>query len=103
MVKLPEAKKGFVFLPKRWVVEGSFAWTARFRRLARDFERTLEVLRELHFIAFAILNETSNPNCFLFQFESAFEEIFDGGIDVFQVGIEKKPFEVTDIGLGERA
>jgi transposase len=40
VVKLPEAKKGFVLLPKRWVVERSFAWTARFRRLAHDFERT---------------------------------------------------------------
>jgi transposase len=55
VVKLPEAKKGFVLLPKRWVVERSFAWTARFRRLARDFERSPEVLRGLHFIAFAIL------------------------------------------------
>lgn len=44
VVKPPEAKKGFVLLPRRWVVERSFAWTARFRRLARDFERTPEVL-----------------------------------------------------------
>jgi transposase len=36
VVKLPEAKKGFVLLPRRWVVERRFAWTARFRRLARD-------------------------------------------------------------------
>lgn len=55
VVKLPEAKHGFVLLPKRWVVERSFAWTARFRRLARDFERTPETLRGLHFLAFAIL------------------------------------------------
>ena len=55
VLKLPEAKKGFVLLPRRWVVERSFAWMARFRRLARDFERTPEVLRGLHFIAFAIL------------------------------------------------
>jgi transposase len=55
VVKLPEAKKGFVLLPRRWVVERSFAWTARFRRLARDFERTPEVLRGLHFVAFVIL------------------------------------------------
>ena len=55
VVKLPKAKKGFVLLPKRWVVERSFAWTAHFRRLARDFERTPEVLRGIHFIAFAIL------------------------------------------------
>jgi len=33
-VKLSEAKKGFVLLPKRWVVERSNAWAARFRRLA---------------------------------------------------------------------
>jgi transposase len=55
VIKLPEAKKGFVLLPKRWVVERSFAWTARFRRLARDFERLPETLAGLHFLAFAIL------------------------------------------------
>lgn len=37
VVKLPEAKKGFVLLPRRWVVERSFGWAARFRRLARDY------------------------------------------------------------------
>ena len=55
VVKLSEAKKGFVLLPRRWVVERSFAWTARFRRLARDFERTPEILRGLHFVAFVML------------------------------------------------
>jgi len=55
VVKLPEAKKGFVLLPKRWVVERSFAWTARFRRLARDYERLPETLAGLHFLAFAML------------------------------------------------
>ena len=55
VVKLPEAKKGFVLLPRRWVVERSFAWLTRFRRLVRDYERTAETLRGLHFIAFAIL------------------------------------------------
>ena len=54
VVKLPEAKKGFV-LPKRWVVERSFAWAARFRRLARDYERLPETLAGLHFVAFAML------------------------------------------------
>lgn len=39
VIKLPEAKKGFVLLPRRWVVERSFAWVARFRRLAQDYER----------------------------------------------------------------
>jgi transposase len=55
VVKLPQAKRGFVLLPKRWVVERSFAWTARFRRLARDYERLPETLAGLHFVAFAML------------------------------------------------
>jgi transposase len=55
VVKLPEAKKGFVLLPRRWVVERSFGWMARFRRLARDYERLPDTLKGLHFLAFAIL------------------------------------------------
>ena len=55
VVKLPEAKKGFVLLPRRWVVERSFACLARFRRLSRDFERMPEVLAGLHFVVFAML------------------------------------------------
>ena len=55
VVKLPDAKKGFVLLPRRWVVERSFGWAARFRRLARDYERLPETLKGLHFLAFAIL------------------------------------------------
>jgi len=55
VVKLPEAKKGFVLLPRRWVVERSFAWAARFRRLARDYERLPETLAGLHFLVFAIV------------------------------------------------
>lgn len=55
VVKLPDAKRGFVLLPRRWVVERSFAWAARFRRLARDYERLPETLAGLHLVAFAIL------------------------------------------------
>lgn len=55
VVKLPEAKRGFVLLPKRWVVERGFAWASRFRRLARDYERLPAVLAGLHFVAFACL------------------------------------------------
>jgi transposase len=55
VVKLPTVKRGFVLLPRRWVVERSFAWMARFRRLARDYERLAETLVGLHFVAFAIL------------------------------------------------
>lgn len=49
-VKLPDSS-GFVCLPQRWVVEPKFAWLARCRRLARDYERlpaTLAALQLLH-------------------------------------------------------
>ena len=49
------AKRGFVLLPRRWVVERSFAWTTRFRRLVRDYERLSTTLTGLHFLAFACL------------------------------------------------
>jgi transposase len=55
VVKLPEAKRGFVLLPRRWVVERSFGWFARFRRLARDHERLPETLAGLHLVAFTVL------------------------------------------------
>ena len=55
VVKLPEAKRGFVLLPRRWVVERTFAWAARFRRLAKDYERLPETVAGLHFVAFACL------------------------------------------------
>ncbi len=55
VIKLPEAKRGFVLLPRRWVVERSFAWVARFRRLARDYERLPATVAGLHLVAFALL------------------------------------------------
>ena len=55
VVKHPGAKKGFVLLPRRWVVERSFAWATRFRRLAKDYERLPETVAGLHFVAFACL------------------------------------------------
>lgn len=55
VVKHTEAKKGFILLPRRWVVERSFAWAARFRRLARDYERLAETLAGLHFVAFVCI------------------------------------------------
>ncbi len=55
VVKLPDAKHGFVLLPRRWVIERSNAWMARFRRLARDYERLPDTVKGLHFFAFAIL------------------------------------------------
>ncbi|WP_049280951.1 IS5 family transposase, partial [Ralstonia solanacearum] len=55
VIKLSEAKKGFVLLPRRWVVERSFGWLNRFRRLARDYERLPETLAGLHFVVFAMI------------------------------------------------
>jgi len=55
VVRLPGAKKGFVLLPRRWVVERSFAWKSRFRRLVRDYERLPETVAGLHFVVFACI------------------------------------------------
>ena len=38
IVKRSDAAKGFVVLPKRWIVERTFGWLGRCRRLAKDFE-----------------------------------------------------------------
>jgi len=55
VIKLDHAKRGFVLLPRRWVVERSFGWAARFRRLARDYERLPSSLAGFHWLAFACL------------------------------------------------
>jgi len=51
VVRLPEAKRGFVLLPRRWVAERTFAWATRFRRLVRDYERLPQTLADLHIVA----------------------------------------------------
>jgi transposase len=55
VVKHAQAKRGFVLLPRRWVVERSFAWAARFRRLSRDYERLSDTLAGFHYFAFACI------------------------------------------------
>ena len=55
VVRLPEARRGFVLLPRRWVVERSFAWTTKFRRLVRDYERLPETLAGIHLIVFVCI------------------------------------------------
>ncbi len=55
VVKLEEAKRGFVLLPRRWVVERSFAWASRYRRLAKDYERLPQTVAGLHWLAFLTL------------------------------------------------
>ncbi len=59
VIKLPEAQRGFVLLPRRWVVERSFVWATRFRKLVKpdlnstgqDYERCAQTLADLHLIA----------------------------------------------------
>ena len=55
VVALPDVKRGFVRLPRRWVVERDFGWMSCFRRLARDQERLAAVLRGFHLLAFTML------------------------------------------------
>ena len=55
VVRVEGIKGGFVLLPRRWVVERTNAWAARFRRLTRDYERLEKVLAGCHFVAFGIL------------------------------------------------
>ena len=55
VVKHPEARRGFVLLPRRWVMECDFAWATRFRRLVKDYERLPQTVAGLHFVAFACL------------------------------------------------
>ena len=55
VVKHQEARRGFVLLPRRWVIERDFAWASRFRRLVKDYERLPETVAGLHFVAFACL------------------------------------------------
>ena len=55
VVKRPEAKRGFVLLPRRWVVQRSFAWATRVRRLVKDYERYASTVADLHIVAFVCL------------------------------------------------
>jgi transposase len=55
VVRHTEAKRGFVLLPRRWVVERSFGWAGRFRRLARDYERLHTTLAGWHWLALVAL------------------------------------------------
>ena len=52
VVKHTKAKRGFVLLPRRWFIERTFGCLARFRRLARDYERLTTTLTGWHWLAF---------------------------------------------------
>ena len=51
IVLRPLGKKGFVVLPKRWVVERTFGWLNWCRRLSKNYERLLETSETFIYIA----------------------------------------------------
>ncbi|RJT18577.1 IS5 family transposase [Mesorhizobium waimense] len=51
IIKRSDSAKGFEVLPRRWVVERTFAWLGRCRRLAKDFERSIESAQAWIYIA----------------------------------------------------
>ena len=51
IIKRSDTAKGFVLLPRRWVVERTLAWLNRNRRLAKDFETTIESATAWIFLA----------------------------------------------------
>lgn len=51
VIRRCDAAKGFEILPRRWVVERTFAWLGRCRRLAKDFEATIESATAWIFLA----------------------------------------------------
>jgi len=62
VVRRPDASRGVVLLPKRWVVERSLAWLSRFRRLGRDLERLSSTLIGFHFVACVLLLTKPRPS-----------------------------------------
>ncbi len=50
-VRRPEGRKGFAVLPRRWVVERTFGWLGRYRRLARDYEHTVSSSEAMTYLA----------------------------------------------------
>jgi len=51
IVEKAEGQKGFVLLPRRWVVERTFAWLTRHRRLSRDYERLPQTSEAFIYVA----------------------------------------------------
>ena len=50
-MKRSDTQKGFVVLPKRWIVERTFAWLGRYRRLSKDYEAQPESSAAMIYVA----------------------------------------------------
>ena len=55
IVPKPTGQKGFVLVPRRWVVERTFAWLGRYRRLSKDYEYYCETQQALIYLAMSHL------------------------------------------------
>lgn len=51
VVKRDEGQVGFVVQPKRWVVERTFAWLGRYRRLSKDYEHCTKSSEAMIYLA----------------------------------------------------
>ncbi|WP_202205647.1 transposase, partial [Acetobacter persici] len=51
VIRRRDGAKGFEVLPRRWVVERTFGWMTRWRRLVRDYERRIDVSQAMIFVA----------------------------------------------------
>jgi transposase len=63
IVKRPRDAEGFHLLPRRWVIERTFAWLGRNRRLAKDFERLLDTTTAMAVLAIIqlLMRRLANP------------------------------------------
>jgi transposase len=55
IVPKPVGQKGFVLVPRRWVVERTFAWLGRYRRLSKDYEYWVETSQSMIYLAMSHL------------------------------------------------
>ena len=66
IVKRPEGTKGFLLLPKRWVVERTFGWFGRYRRLSKDYEYLPQTSETMIYVAMIrlMLHRLADTTCF---------------------------------------
>ena len=63
IVRRSDDHKGFEVLPRRWVVERTFGWMTRWRRLVRDYEARIDVSQAMILVAMGgnLLRPTTHP------------------------------------------
>ena len=63
IIRRSDAAKGFEVLPRRWVVERTFGWMIRWRRLVRDYEARIDVSKAMILVAMGgnLLRRTTHP------------------------------------------